>query len=238
MEKKNKKDCSAKLVPDQKHENDFCILDHCCPERFPSPQLPSPADCLPPEVLEKVLERITDANELLLDLALRDDRSADETFQKVFDGLIGLQVEVTNSLSETIDGRVTLAGFDFVILQGEEIDSILPYRSIEMIKPSGRFAEPYRDAELVDSDPCFRRDLTFHFGEVVSSSPELIHLFFRIHLAVYLLTIEARRIQVTVDGTTVEGLLTDVNQETIVLKVEGERRIIPLDKISLITVKI
>ena len=51
------------------------------------------------------------------------------------------------------------------------------------------------------------------------------------------LLVEAKRIQVTVDGSTVEGLLTDVNKETIVLKVEGERKIIPIDKISLITFK-
>lgn len=237
MEKENEKDCCSKSVPEQKRENDFCISNQCCPERFPSPQLPSPADCLPSAVLEKVLEKIKDANELLLDLALAEDRTTDETFQKVFDGLVGLQVDVTNPLGETIEGRVTLAGFDFVALQGEEIVSILPYQQIETIKPNGRFAEPYHDAELVDIDPCFRRDLTFRFGEVVSSSPELIHLFFRMHLDIYLLTIEAKRIQVTVDGSTVEGLLTDVNKETIVLKVEGERRIIPIGKISLITIK-
>ena len=99
-----------------------------------------------------------------------------------------MRVEITNQLGETIEGRVTLAGFNFVVLQEEEIISILPYSQIETIKPNGRFAEPYPEPELSEIDPCLRRDLTFHFGEVVSSSPELIHLFFRIHLDVYLLT--------------------------------------------------
>ena len=230
-------DCSSSVIPEREPKKGFCIPEECCPERYPSPQFPSPTDCLSPEVLEKVNVKIRDANELLLDLALADDRSADETFQKVFDGLMDLQVDVTNPLGETIEGGVTLAGFDFVVLRGKEIVSILPYSQIETIKPNGRFAEPYHDAELVDIDPCFRQDLTFHFGEVVSSSPELINLFFRIHLSVYLLTKEAKRIQVTVNGSTVEGLLTDVNKETIVLKVEGERIIFPIDKISLITLK-
>lgn len=230
-------DCSSKVRPEKKPKNDFCIPEQCCPDRLPSPQLPSPADCLPPEVLERVIEKISDANELLLDLALADERSPEETFQKVFDGLIGLRVEITNQLSETIEGIVTLAGFTFVVLQEEEIVTILPYSQIVTIKPSGRYAEPYPGPKLTEIDPCLRRDLTFQFGEVVSSSPELIHLFFRIHLDIYLLTVEAKRIQVKVDGTTVEGLLTDVNKETIVLKVKEERNIIPIDKISLITIK-
>ena len=222
---------------EQEHKNDFYIPKRCCPDRFPSPQLPSPADCLPPEVLERVIEEIRDANELLLDLALADERPPEETFQKVFDGLVGLRVEITNQLGETIEGGVTLAGFNFVVLQEEEITFILPYSQIELIKPSGRFAEPYPGPELTEIDPCLRRDLTFHFGEVVSSSPELIHLFFRIHLDIYLLTLDAKRIHVKIGGSTVEGLLTDVNKETIVLKVEAERTIIPIDDILLITIK-
>ena len=215
--------------------NDFCIQEQCCPERFPSPKLPSPTDCLPPQVLEKVLEEIRDANELLLDLALADDRPPEETFQKAFDGLIGLRVEITNLLSETIEGLVTLVGYNFVVLRKEEIVFILPYSQIETLKPSGRFAELYHDPGLSEIDPCFRRDLTFNFGEVNSSSPELIHLFFRIRLNVYLLTLEAKRIQVKLDDSTVEGLLVDANKETIVLKVEGERTLIPIEKVSLIT---
>lgn len=215
--------------------NDFCIQETCCPDRFPSPQLSSPTDCLPPKMLEKVLEEIRDANELLLDLALADNRPPEETFQKAFDGLIGLRVEITNLLSEKIEGIVTLVGYNFVVLGKEKIVFIVPYSQIETLKPSGRFAELYNDPELSEIDPCFRRDLTFNFGEVVSSSPELIHLFFRMRLNVYLLTLEAKRIQVKVDDSTVEGLLVDANKETIVLKVEEERTVIPIDEITLIT---
>lgn len=237
MDQEHENDSISKVKPDQDSKNNFCIPNHCCPERFPSPQLPSPADCLPPEVLEEVREKIRDANELLLDLALADSRSPEETFQKVFDGLIGLRVEIITQLGETNKGLVTLSGFDFVVLRDEEVITILPYREIELVKPEGRFAEFYHDIELSEIAPCFRRDLTFHFGEVVSSSPALIHLFFRIRLAVYLLIVEAKQMQVSVGGLLVEGLLLDVNKETIVLKVEGEKRAIAIDKISHITFK-
>lgn len=236
MERKHE-DHSSRVIPEQEPQNDFCTPEQCCQDRFPSPQLPSPTDCLPPEMLEEVLEKIRDANELLLDLALADERTQEETFQQVFDGLIGLRVEITTQLGEAIEGNVTLSGFNFVVLQDEEIISMLPYSRIGTIKPYGRFAEHYPDPELTKINPSLRRDLTFRFGEVVSSSPELIHLFFRIHLGVYLLIFESKRIQVKVDGSTVEGLLTDVNKETIVLKVGKESTIIPIDKISLITSK-
>jgi len=65
-------DFSSEVIPGQEQKKGFCIPEECCPERFPSPQLPSPTDCFPPEDLEKVSEKIRDANELLLDLALAD----------------------------------------------------------------------------------------------------------------------------------------------------------------------
>lgn len=237
MEKELEVDCCSKEKREQDPQNDFCILEECCPKRFASPQFPSPTDCLPPGVLEEVREQIIDTNELLLDLALADERPLAETFQKIFDGLVDLRVEITNQLDETIEGRVTLVGYDFVALRKKKVVSILPYSQIEMIKPYGRFAEPYPDSELNEIDSCFRRDLTFHFGEVVSSSPELIHLFFRIRLNIYLLMFNDKRIKVKVDGSTIEGLLTDVNKEEIVLEVKGERHIILIDKILLIRIK-
>jgi hypothetical protein len=134
-------------VPQQQEEY-FHIPLRCCPDRFPSPTLPSPTDCLPPDVLEQVIEKIRDANELLLNLALDDERPPHETYQKIFDGLAGIRVETTNLLGETIEGKVTLVGFDFVVLREVERIIILPYIEIESIKPFGRFAEPYHDPEL------------------------------------------------------------------------------------------
>lgn len=224
-------------VGDHRLINDFCIPEACCPERFPSPKLPSPTDCLPPNELEKVLEEIEAANELLLDVALDSDRPINETYQKVFDGLTGLRVEITNGIGETVEGKVTLSGLDFVSLEEEETTWFYPYSQIETIKPYGRFAEPFPDPELSLIDPCFRRDLTFHFGDVVSSSPELLQLFFRIPLDVYLLLFKEKHIQVKMNELTSEGILTDVYKDSITLDQQGETTIIQREMISLIRIK-
>lgn len=218
-------------------KNDFCIPVACCPERLPSPQLPSPTDCLSQGELEELEEVIRDANELLLDLALEDGRPTEEIFRKVFDGLIDLWVEVINQFGETIEGKVFLVGFDFVALRKEKVILILPYNQIELVKPFERFAELYPDPELTEIDACLRRDLTFHFGKVVSSTPKLIHLFFRMRLTIYLLLLVDKRIRVTVGHSTIEGTLVDADQESILLKQNEEKEIIPIDTVSLITVK-
>ncbi|WP_019413648.1 hypothetical protein [Paenisporosarcina sp. TG20] len=217
--------------------NDFCIPEACCPERFPSPKLPSPTDCLPPNALEKVLEEIEAANELLLDLALDSERPINETYQKVFDGLIGLRVEITNGLGETVEGKVTLSGFDFVSLQEEETRLIYPYSQIETIKPYALYAEPFHDPELSLIDPCFRRDLTFNFGDVVSSSPELLQLFFRIPLDVYLLLFKENHVQVKMIDSTIEGILSDVYKDSITLDQQEKTTIIQREMIYLVRIK-
>ena len=226
-----------KLEHERDPEHDFHTPDGCCPDRLPSPKIPSPTDCLPPGELEKLHEKITAANELLLDLALGDERPPEETFQKIFDGLLGQRVKINGLSGEMLEGKVTLSGFSFVVLRDEETITIYPYSQIETIEPLGRYAEHFDDPELVDIEPCFRRELTFHFGNVVSSSPELIHLFFRMRLDIYLLLFEDRPLQVSFEGTTMNGILTDVNKDSIVLDVDGSMNHIPLETISLITGK-
>lgn len=218
--------------------NDFCIPDRCCPNRFPSPKFPSPTGCLPQEDLERVEEEIRAANELLLDLALAENRSPEETFQKVFDGLVGLQAEVKTQTNKIVEGQVTIVGFNFVVLKEKKLETIVPLEEITIVKPCGRLAEPQHESQLRAIDPCFRRDLTFHFGEVVASSPELIQLFFKMRLAIYLLLLEAKRICVHVEDKAVEGLLTNVDKEAITLKVKEAYKIIPINKISLVTINL
>jgi hypothetical protein len=50
-----------------------------------------------------------------------------------------------------------------------------------------------------------------------------------------LLLFQEKRILVKTNGLTIAGLLTDVNKETITLKVEEESTILPLAMIKLIT---
>lgn len=237
MKKENHKEISSDEKVQKKFDKEsyFYIPVQCCPDRYPSPNLPSPTSCLPKEDLERVLEKIRAANELLLDLALGEERLPDETYQKVFDGLIGLRVEITALSGETCEGKVSLSGYDFVVLRNEEKVFIYPYSQIDIVKPFGRFADPYDDPELREIDPCFRRELTFNFGDVVSSSPELIHLFFRMRLNIYLLVYEEKHIQVQIDGQTIEGQMKKVDKESISLEVAEQLTTISIDKIKLFT---
>lgn len=237
MKKENHKEPRAddKRKNDIDKENDFLIPQQCCPDRYPSPKLPSPTSCLPQENLEKVIEKIRAANELLLDLALGKERLPDETYQKIFDGLIGLRVEITSLSGERCEGKVALSGYDFVVLRNEEKVFIYPYSEIDVVKPFGRFADPYDDPELKEIDSCFRRELTFNFGDVVSSSPELIHLFFRMRLNIYLLVFEEKHIQIQIEGQTIEGQMIKVDKQSISLEVDGQLTTISIDNIKLFT---
>jgi hypothetical protein len=212
--------------------------EHCCPERFPSPQLPSPADCLPPEKMAKLIEQIRDANELLLDLALSEDRSSRETYRKVFDGLTGLRVEIADHKGGKLEGVVTLVGSDFLILREGAHTTLIPFDKIDGIQPYGKYAEPYPESEISGMNPALHRRLTSHFGEVVASSPMLIQLFFGIPLDIYLLLLEDKRVKVTLEDMSIEGLITDVNKESITVDVKGERNVIPMAKISLIALNV
>jgi ribosome maturation factor RimP len=216
---------------------DCCIDDSCCPDRLQSAEFPSPTGCLPEEELAELKERINAANNLLLDLALDDDRPPEETFLKVFSGLMGLQVKVEVEGGRTVEGKVHTAGHNFVVLLDEHTEVVLPYRTITKVEPCGRFAEPDHEAELREIDPCLRRDLTFNFGATVASSPELLHLFFRMRFNIYLLFLEAKTIELTQGDETIEGFVTDVNEESVVLKVKKEIQIIPMEKITMIKIK-
>lgn len=211
---------------------DFFIPGKCCPERADSPELPSPESCLPPEKREEVDKKIAEANRLLLDLALGNNRSIQETYQRAFDGLIGLEVEIVNPLDETISGVVMMAAFDFILLSRDDYKIIVPYEQIESVKASGCYAELVPGANLLNINPHLRRKLTFQFGKIVGSSPELIQLFFKIPLAVYLLLFEDQTIKARVGRSLIEGVLVDVNKESIVLEMNKEKSIIAIGNIA------
>ena len=218
-------------------------MKKCCQKKallllksFPSPQLPSPTDCLPPDELTKLLDQIRDANELLLDLALSEERSPNETYRKVFDGLTGLRVEIANHKGEKVEGVVTLVGSDFLVLQEDGHTTLVPFDKIDGIQPYGKYAEPYPESEISRMKPALHRKLTYNFGEVIASSPKLIQLFFGIRLDIYLLLLEDKQVKVTMENIIIDGIITNANQESITLDVNGEKNVILIEEISLIAV--
>lgn len=210
--------------------------EDCCPERFPSPQLPSPTDCLPPGELAILHEQIRDANELLLDLALSDERSPHDTYRKVFDGLTGLRVEIANHKDEKVEGVVTLVGSDFLVLQEDEHATLVPFDKIDGIQPYGKYAEPYPELEIDGMDSSLHRKLTFQFGEAVASSLKLIQLFFGVPLDIYLRLLDDKRVKVTMEDMIVEGIITDADKGSITVDVSGESNVLLIEKVSLISI--
>jgi hypothetical protein len=71
---------------------------------------------------------------------------------------------------------------------------------------------------------------------VVSSSPELIQIFFRLRLKIYLLLLVNKRLKVRLEDEIMYGDLMDLNEETITLSVGNKKRIIPLDTICFFVV--
>ncbi|MBA2176083.1 hypothetical protein H0266_14395 [Halobacillus locisalis] len=209
-----------------------------CPTRN-TPELPSPTSCLPEEETEELEEKIDKANQLLLSLALSesDDVTKQQTMMKLLDGIVGLRVRVLMQAEEetTVEGKLKLVGYDFALLEDDGVEKIVPFTFMKTVEACGRFAEMDHEPSLEDIDECFRELLVNQFGCVVSGSPELINLFFRIRLDIYLLLVEAKRIRVYTESDEFrDGLLTDVNKGSIVTQDKGKTEVFNLDHILMI----
>jgi hypothetical protein len=71
-----------------------------------------------------------------------------------------------------------------------------------------RYQAPVPETPLADIDPCFRRDLTFKFGETVADDPELVQIFFRIRLSMYIKTFADEKVTIYTNTTKETGILT------------------------------
>jgi hypothetical protein len=224
--------------------DDFCIPEECCPERIPQPKFPSPTSCLPEEQLEEVEALISEANRFLLDIGLSGEREKDEVLERAFEGLHGQFVVVhleceSSSTPENemnAEGFIFLVGQDFVLLKAEKKDLIVPFEQVTCIEPRNRFAQPEEEPRLRDIEPCFRRRLTFNFGEVVGSSPELIQIFFGLTLKIYLLLLIGKEVRFVTDEDNIKGILYDIFDESFTLKAEDRMIEIPISEICKVIV--
>lgn len=185
-------------------EDDFCLPEDC-PERIPQKKFPSANTSLPPKEFEEVRACIETANELLLALALGGDEEVDDGAEEELEegrkralqlslrSLRGQFVTVHFSCKgkkEKISGCFMDAGLDFIILENAETKNITVLPTVRVL--SLQFDEEEEavarenEQELLSINPCLRRNLTFHFGEVVTKSPFLINLFFGLNLKMFL----------------------------------------------------
>ncbi|MFD2213357.1 hypothetical protein [Metabacillus endolithicus] len=246
----NREFCCPEVVPPGAPD-DFCIPEECCPDQIPTPKYPSATTCLPEEVQRELEERIAVVNRLLLDLALSGEQP-EEARRAAFDGLMGQFIKVKLTCEEKLltkkrltvkkkrelkkkliarrpQGCVDLVGFDFVQLRKDDQFFVVPFTKICQIKSDEPTCERMDEPELLNIDPCFRRALAYRFGETVSSSPELIQLFFRLRLSNFLLLLLDKKVTIKLDNHLVTGTVVHATHESITLcKNEKETREIPL----------
>ncbi|MCP8616007.1 hypothetical protein [Salirhabdus salicampi] len=252
----NKKFCCDQ-VEDSRHD-DFCIPQDCCPERSETLLFPSENSCLSKELLEPLEAKIHAANEFLLDVSLlngEDDHVEEQrnrALQRAFNGSTGTEVSVEIDALEgpeernrweepkntILKGRVFLAGQDFVLLRKGKSAIIVPYMKVCNLKLTNRFANSHEGNSLIDVDPCLRRCITFQFGKVVSASPELIQIFFKMPLRIHLQTIIDQAVDIRLNDKTVQGEIEEVIGDELIINNRKSGRInILLEEISFIKYK-
>ncbi|GAM13517.1 hypothetical protein [Mesobacillus selenatarsenatis] len=127
-----------------------------------------------------------------------------------------------------LKGYVQLVGSDFVQLQKNRKTFIIPFNKICLVLSKKPYHPPRSHAPLLDIDPCFRRDLTFNFGETVAHDPELIQIFFRIKLSMYLKTFTDEKVIIYTNSEKVIGLLAGLENGNVNLVSEnGQIKEIP-----------
>ncbi|MCI2255042.1 hypothetical protein L2D08_11765 [Domibacillus sp. PGB-M46] len=132
-------------------------------------------------------------------------------------------------------GRVQLAGRNFVLLKKKEQEVIIPFSKIQSIKSFTRHPGLDKGPALLDIDPALRRALMFKFGETVASSPELVHLFFKMTLPIFLLGYIDKKVKIVLAKKAISGHIHEVDEETVtIVTAPKKQRVIPLDSIYLI----
>lgn len=134
-------------------------------------------------------------------------------------------------------GNVEVIGRDFVLLKRNKVELLIPLIKVSLIKPHDRFAQPIHEPELLDIDPCLRRALTFNFGETVASSPELIEIFFKLTIPIFLLMHLRKKVTIKIVDEELVGTLMEVNKESVVISMKNNKsRVIPILSICFIII--
>jgi hypothetical protein len=228
------------------HDSDFFCSFLKCPEQIPQPRFPSANSSLSPEELAEVKECIAQANKILLTLGLERDPENLRGLQHVFRSLRNHYFAVTincgeEQKEETLKGDLVDSGLDFIILQSDVGNIVMvPFERITLlVRLLKEEVPPLPDQELLKIDPCLRRALTFHFGQVVSKSPFLLNLFFGLELKLFLECYVGSFVYVKSerDKKELDGKLTDVKKSRIVVEVDHERQGIEFDELCYIEIE-
>lgn len=131
-----------------------------------------------------------------------------------------------------LEGFVHLVGSDFAQIQKKGKIFIIPFNKICLVLSKKRYQPSISKAPLRDIDPCFRRDLTFKFGETVADDPELVQIFFRIKLSMYLKTFADEKVTVYTNSVNEVGVLKGLENGSLhLVNQDGQVKEIPLTSI-------
>lgn len=202
-----------------------------CPEQIPTKRFSSPNSPLSPIDLVELKACIEQINTLLL--AVGSPRNPDNLrglrihFRRLRGVLARVNVEC-NSSQEHIIGRLKDAGRDYIELDtvGQR-EFILFQRICSFTHAAAETCEKFyiHEPELLDIDPCLRRDLVLNFGKVVSSNPELFNIFFGLPLHLRLLQEIDCKVEVRMEAKEklIKGILTSSQEKFIEVKTNEKK---------------
>lgn len=238
------------FVPAGIVDNDFCVPKDCCPETLRQPKFTSPFSAFPPEVLEELEDCIRRANELLLALAVAEDeeegdleagepsaRSLQQSLRSFRNQFVTVHYACSEKKQE-VCGYFLDAGIDFIIIEKADTCNItfIPTGKILSIHDLDRGENITEEQELICINPCLRRDLTFHFGEIVTKSPYLLNVFFGIKLKTLLESYIGYYcyIQTETDNHEIDGTLEKIDDRDMLIQKYDEKHWIDFEDICLI----
>ncbi len=203
--KKNHKFCCPAEIPASDIGDNFCI-PKICPKEFPTKHFSSPNSSLPPEELEQLQVCIEELNNILLSISSPRDPENLAPLRNHFNRLRGVLMRVHVECPEpkkSIVGSLQEVGENYLQINSIGQKDFIPFDKVCFVKQdiSDDHENTHMDhQELIDIDPCLRRNLTLNFGEVVASSPELFNIFFGIPFHFRLLDFLNCKVIVKVEG--------------------------------------
>ncbi|MGO4886396.1 hypothetical protein ACJ2A9_01445 [Anaerobacillus sp. MEB173] len=231
--------CCPENVP--VNEDDGFCLPCNCPEQIPQPKFPSPNTAFSPQEFVEIKKCIEQANELLLALANDDDDINERALQLSLRKLRKLTVVIIvkcGVMGKKILGRFLDAGKDFIVMESVDTNNIMVIITdrVLSIHFADRNDKPHQEQELINIDPCFRRNLTFHFSEVVTRSPFLLNLFFGLDLSMFLESYVGYYcyVKTNSDEHELTGTFVNVRKRSVVLEEYGEKQAIDFDEMCII----
>lgn len=219
--------CAAELpasVPDTR----FCSPEKC-QYKIPTKRFSSPNSSLSKEELEQLKQFIEHINGILRVLSNPRDPNNLSALRVHFKKLKGIIVKVVydcDNSKASVEGLLRNAGRDFLTIEVVGQSYYIPYMRICKVESNPcaeQEVEHGTHQDLMNIDPCLRREIVLNFGDVVARSPELINAFFGIPLYLELAKFIGCYIEIRVSGQAevIRGFLIGSTVDKVCIEVDN-----------------